>query len=234
MPINPDRLPDGVVPKINARAKRLSLRADSRNGHIRLVIPPHCPDRKALAFTHQHQDWIEKTLQSMPRPERLINGAIIPLLGQDRQVIIQRHNKAQTHIEVTQAQIRVMTRRNDPSQNILRHLKTMAHGVIQPILHQKCETLTLPIPQLTLRDTKSRWGSCDARNGKIMLCWRLIFAPLPVIDYVVAHEAAHLRHMDHSPRFWALCQELCNGDMQKNRQWLADHGARLLRIGIRT
>ena len=231
MPIATNALPEGVVPSINPRAKRLSLRADSRKGHIRLVIPPRCPDRKALEFTHSHRQWIETTLANMPQSEPLTHGALIPLLGTDREIVIIHHNKAQTDILITETQIRVMTRRNDPTRNILNFLKETAEHTMRPMVNDKAAKLGHFEPSLSLRDTKSRWGSCDGRRKKIMLCWRLVFAPIEIIDYVVAHEVAHLKHMDHSHRFWAQCQALCESDMQKSRQWLADNGARLLRIG---
>ena len=93
----------------------------------------------------------------------------------------------------------------------------------------KAERIGARVAAVTIRDTRSRWGSCSA-TGRLSFSWRLILTPEPVLDYVVGHEVAHLREMNHSPRFWALCAEL-TAEVAGPRVWLKANGARLLRYG---
>jgi predicted metal-dependent hydrolase len=103
-----------------------------------------------------------------------------------------------------------------------------ARKIIEPLAYQKAATIGKKISKIDLRDTKSRWGSCST-DKRLMLSWRLIMAPPEILDYVVAHEVAHLKHMDHSKKFWDLCYELANGDGDYARQWLKDNGNNLMR-----
>ena len=88
------------------------------------------------------------------------------------------------------------------------------------------ETLGRPFGRITLRDPRSRWGSCSSK-GDLMFSWRLIMAPPEVLDYVAAHEVAHLAEMNHSDRFWAVCRRLCP-ETDKHRRWSKQNGAELL------
>ncbi len=90
-----------------------------------------------------------------------------------------------------------------------------------------CQSLGVRFTSITIRDTKSRWGSCSS-TGALSYSWRLILAPDDVLDYVAAHEVAHLREMNHSSRFWALVEAL-KPDWRNHRRWLRDHGAELHR-----
>lgn len=225
-----DTLPEGVVPHINKRAKRLSLRMDSVKGHIRLVIPPSCSNRTALAFVKKHHDWIQHQLNKQPQTTPFIHGQVIPFMGIDHHIAITKHSHARTIVLAESGQIQVMTRRSDPSSNIKQFFKDQALTHLTPMVAEKAHKSGHLCPTLTLRDTKSRWGSCGT-DGRIMLSWRLIFAPPSVMDYVAAHEVAHLTHMDHSQRFWQTCDALCAYDMHEARQWLRDNGSQLLRIG---
>ena len=87
----------------------------------------------------------------------------------------------------------------------------------------------VPPKRVILRDTKSRWGSCTT-DGVLSFSWRLILAPRHVMDYVVAHEVAHLREMNHGPRFWKLCEEICR-TVDGARAWLEENGTDLYRYG---
>jgi predicted metal-dependent hydrolase len=93
----------------------------------------------------------------------------------------------------------------------------------------KCAQAGVSARRVTVKDTRSRWGSC-APDGTVMFCWRLVMAPDLVQDYVVAHEVAHLRHMNHGPRFWALVAELTE-HRERAVAWLGLYGAGLLRAG---
>lgn len=227
-PIDAATLPNGVVPRISKRAKRLSLRVDSVKGVVALIIPPHCSNRKAAAFANQHHAWITQKLHELPQSQPFHHGQIIPILGRDRTIKITRGSPAQ--ITLQEGSLIIETRRDDPSGEVKRFLKTLATQYFTPLLNAKAAQIGKTAPTLCLRDTKSRWGSCGS-DGRIMLSWRLIFTPPDVMDYVIAHEVAHLRHMNHGADFWSLCNDLCAQDMNTSRQWLTDHGTAVLRIG---
>jgi len=101
-------------------------------------------------------------------------------------------------------------------------LRRRARMVITELAHDKAELSGKQITGISIRDQKTRWGSCT-HQGRLNFSWRLILAPPDVLDYVVAHEVAHLTHMNHSRAFWALCAELCNGNYKNARKWLRDN-----------
>jgi len=99
-----------------------------------------------------------------------------------------------------------------------------------PLVHAKAERLQRPVKRVGLRDSRSRWGSCGP-DGGLSFSWRLVFAPSHVLDYLVAHEVAHLVHKNHGPRFWAETRALCDGPMEAPRAWLRANGEILLQYG---
>ena len=96
-------------------------------------------------------------------------------------------------------------------------------------MRAKAQVIERPVGRVTLRESRTRWGSCSP-SGDLSFCWRLIFAPALVLDYVVAHEVAHLVHLNHSERFWKLCAQL-TPEVQAPRRWLMRHGQQLWRYG---
>ena len=97
------------------------------------------------------------------------------------------------------------------------------------LVNAKATQAGLRVGRITVKDTRSRWGSCAA-NGNLAFSWRLVMAPRFVQDYVAAHEVAHLRHMNHGPRFWSLVSNL-SPHTDVAVEWLRVHGPRLLRVG---
>jgi hypothetical protein len=108
-------------------------------------------------------------------------------------------------------------------------LKSEAKREIETKAREKAEAIGKKIKKISIRDTKSRWGSCTD-EGELAFSWRLVFAPKHVLDYVVAHEVAHLKEMNHGPRFWKLCKELARS-INPARDWLEEHGTELYRYG---
>ena len=99
-----------------------------------------------------------------------------------------------------------------------------------PLVAEKAARIGRPVKRITVRDTRSRWGSCGP-DGSLSFSWRLALAPPDVVDYLVAHEVAHLAHMNHGARFWALARDLCDGPIEKPQAWLKKHGEVLLQYG---
>ncbi|HYI07041.1 MAG TPA: YgjP-like metallopeptidase domain-containing protein, partial [Reyranella sp.] len=100
-----------------------------------------------------------------------------------------------------------------------------------PLVHAKARRVERPVKRISVRDSRSRWGSCGP-DGGLSFSWRLVFAPPEVLDYLVAHEVAHLVHLNHGPRFWALAERLCDGPMGVPRAWLRANGETLLQYGL--
>jgi predicted metal-dependent hydrolase len=115
---------------------------------------------------------------------------------------------------------------------LTRFLRNMAKDTMTALAHEKAQEIGETLNNLSVRDTKTRWGSCS-EDGSISLSWRLIFAPYEAMDYVIAHEVAHLRHLDHSRKFWTLCRELSD-DYVEGKYWMDNHGHELMAYGAKT
>ncbi len=115
-------------------------------------------------------------------------------------------------------ELNILTNKEDPSIRIVRFLKNLAKEKLSKLAHEKASKIDKTIQLVQVKDTSSRWGSCS-HDGKISFSWRLIFAPMDAIDYVVAHEVAHLEHLDHSPDFWMLCEDLSR-EYSAGKSWM--------------
>ena len=202
----------------SARARRFSLRVSRLDGRITLSMPNWAREDEALAFAEGHSDWIRRTLDRGVQPTGMIFGATVPVQGVD--------------LTLTPAPVRApriegsaLLAPADPARlgaRVEAYLKLMARQRLQAATQHYATVLGRPFTRITLRDTRSRWGSC-APDGSLMYSWRLILAPPAVLDYVVAHEVAHLAEMNHSPAFWAVVARLMP-DYQTHRRWLKRQG----------
>lgn len=219
--------PDLVI-KVNPRAKRLALRVDPRKNKVNLVMPKRASMRGAYMFALENKRWIREKLAELPQPITLTDGTIFPILGEKTEIKVT-YNPAlkTTNIQLKDNQLLVNTNKEDPSPRIIRFLKKMAREELTALAHEKAALIDKKIEKVETKDTISRWGSCS-HDGKISFSWRLIFAPMNAFDYVVAHEVAHLRVMDHSPAFWDICEDLSD-NYSKGKSWMKRHGAELIR-----
>lgn len=211
------------------RARRLSLRIDPAGGRATLVAPHAAPDRHILDFLRRHTGWLEARSRQLPGRRPFAHGVTVPILG-----IPHR-------IEGDSTNLRGLVRRDNGvvvipgaadhlPRRLTDYLKREARTEIERRARTKCGTLGRNFTALTLRDTISRWGSCSAA-GRLAFSWRLILAPEFVLDYVVAHEVAHLAEMNHGPRFWRLCATLTAADPKVARAWLKQNGPQLHSYG---
>lgn len=216
--------------RISNQAKRMALRLDARKRTVRLVVPGRAALQQAYRFARDNESWIQDKLASLPRPIGLEDGSVLPVFGQDRQIVIL-YNKALkcTDIQLKRKEILVLTNKEDPSARIKRFLMDTAEERLSALAAIKAAKIRRRIKDITIKDTRSRWGSCSD-TGQIALSWRLMFAPVKAMDYVVAHEVAHLVHMDHSDNFWRVCEKLCR-DYETGRVWMRDNGNELMRYG---
>ncbi len=224
-------LPSYVRLKKSPRARRLALRLDSKERVFHLVVPRGMSMKKAQLFAEEHDRWMRQQLKELPEPIYLDDGASIPVFGQFRKInIFYGPELKRTHINLMHRELEVITNLQDPGPRIVRFLKAQAREQFEALAHEKAEMIGKRIKSVTVRDTKSRWGSCSS-DKSLSFCWRLIFAPYEALDYVVAHEVAHLRYMDHSPKFWALCRDLSD-DFVEGQYWMRNYGAELMRYTV--
>ena len=215
--ISPD-----LVLKHSPRAKRLTLRVDIKTKKINLVIPKNVRLSRAYQFALEHKYWIREQLSVLPQNITYAHGTVIPVLGQDRVIHIDHDaTRRTTDIVLHASRIMIHTNKHDVTPRLTRFLKTLARDHMTAMAEQKATRIGKKIHKIDIKDTVSRWGSCS-HDGKISLNWRLIFAPLDALDYVVAHEVAHLKYLDHSPSFWQICEDLAQ-NYSTGKSWMRRH-----------
>lgn len=210
----------------SARARRVSLRIDPRGGAVVVTLPPRAGRTAGVALLMNHADWVSARLAALPGPVPFADGALVPFHGVAHRI---RHCPGQRGVLAEAGEILVG---GDPaflSRRVGDFLRGEARRRFSDLVLGKAERIGAAPSRITVKDTRSRWGSCAA-NRNIGFSWRLVMAPPYVQDYVAAHEVAHLRHMNHGPRFWALVAELTE-HTEAAVAWLRNEGPRLLRIG---
>lgn len=215
--------------KISPKAKRLALRLDSRARRVNLVIPKRASLKKAYEFAENHQSWIVDKINGLPSPVPYINGAVLPIMGTNKTLRIVKSSSKVTKISMTSDEVLVETQLDDPSPRIGRYLRQHAAIELEKIANTKAALLNKKLSTFTVRDMQSRWGSCSL-DGRMSLSWRLVFAPMEAIDYVISHESAHLVHDNHGKEFWALCEEI-SANFTSGLKWMKENGINLGRYG---
>ncbi|GLS42945.1 hypothetical protein GGR33_000856 [Methylobacterium brachythecii] len=211
-------------------ARRLTLRVSNATGEVIMTVPSRTSLATAQKFAVSHSGWIVARLAKVPARMPFEVGAGIPLRGEAHR-IAHRAGRGACAVEridgepvivVTGDSAHVSRRVRDFLQREVRRDLTAASEVYAARLGERPR-------RITVRDTRSRWGSCTA-SGELNFSWRLILAPPVVLDYLVAHEMAHLREMNHSARFWSLVGSVCP-HVDEAERWLKRHGAELHRYG---
>jgi predicted metal-dependent hydrolase len=210
--------PVEVALRRSARATRYSLRVSRSDGRVSLSLPVWASEAEALAFLREREDWVRHHLASAPRPALARIGAMVPVCGVPRGVVPGAGRAARFADGVIAVP---PGPREGPRIKAL--LTALARERLSRAVSVHAGALGRRHGQITLRDPKSRWGSCSSK-GDLMFSWRLIMAPPPVLDYVAAHEVAHLVEMNHSDAFWRVCARL-RPDYREHRDWLRHHGA---------
>lgn len=211
----------------SARARRISLRIDPRGGAVVVTLPPRAGRTAGMALLMNHAEWVARRLAALPGPVPFADGALVPLHGIEHRI---RHAPLlRAGVRVEAAEILVAGDARFLPRRVTDFFRAEARRSFVELVMAKAETAQVRPARITVKDTQSRWGSCAA-NRNLAFSWRLVMAPRYVQDYVAAHEVAHLRHMNHGPRFWGLVETLTpHGPTAV--AWLRTHGPRLLRIG---
>jgi hypothetical protein len=216
-----------VVYQSDRRARRIILRFD--HGRIVVVLPKRVSVAEGRRFALLNRGWIRDRLDLLPKPIPFRPGARIPYLGIMHRI---RHRPgAEAGVWREGEEIIVTGPAEQLAWRLEDWLKREARREIERRAYAKAELLGKRINGITIRDGRSRWGSCSPK-GRLSFSWRLIMAPRTVVDYVVAHEVAHLRELNHGPRFWRLTAELTRY-VDSSRRWINDHGISLHRYGLK-
>ncbi len=224
--ILPGDPPVPVALRRSARARRLSLRISGTDGRVTLTLPLRTRLGDGLAFLQEREGWLRGHLARTPTVVIPAFGRPIPFEG--REILLLPSEGRRVSLEGDRVLLPPDPDRLPASLGAV--LRSAARDRIAAACDRHADALGRRYRRLTLRDTRSRWGSCTAQ-GDLMFSWRLVLAPPPVLDYVAAHEVAHLARMDHSPAFWALVDGLCPG-WEAQRDWLRSHGASLHRLRV--
>jgi len=207
----------------SARARRLSLRVSQLDGRVTLTMPRFAAESEAHGFIREKAAWLRRHVARMEPETQVGFGGQIPFRGQ----FLQLSQGTGRKITLDDAGLRVPGPPERCGARVAAFLKETARGALSEASDRYAAQLGRPFARITLRDTRSRWGSCSSQ-GALMYSWRLIMAPVSVLDYVAAHEVAHLEHMNHSAAFWATVSELF-GPHAEERRWLRERGHELHR-----
>ena len=221
MPSLPGPPPIEITLRRSARARRFSLRVSRVDGRVTLSLPTRAREVEAMEFARAQEGWLRNALARMPQVDLVGIGAQIPVEG----ALLRLVQGEGRRITLTGDCLQVP---GDPAlvgARVQAWLKALARDRLVAASDHYAGLIGRKVARVTLRDTRSRWGSCS-HEGALMYSWRLVMAPPPVLAYVAAHEVAHLLEMNHSDRFWAVVDRLYPG-WQAQRKWLHSQGTAL-------
>jgi predicted metal-dependent hydrolase len=227
--LNVDGRMVSVTVRIHARAR--SYRLSLPSGGPVLTLPPHGKWVEAEAFLLRHSNWLAARLKRAPAAVHLGDGGTVPVRGVTHRII--GTGKVRGRVEVTQADGGpALLVPGDPAHQARRLTDWLKSEAAIDLARQTAvhaQRLGVSVKSIKLRSLSSRWGSCSS-TGNLNYNWRLIIAPPHVLDYVAAHEVAHLKEMNHSDKFWANVKATLP-DMERGRAWLKAHGRELMQYG---
>jgi predicted metal-dependent hydrolase len=210
----------------SARARRVSLRIDARAGTVVVTLPPRAARRAGMALLATHAAWVRERLAALKPAVAFEPGDEVLLDGRPHVI---RHDPSAARPRIDPGAIVVGGAQDGIRLAVANFLQAEAAGRIGAIAVRHAATLDVVPKLVRLKDLRSRWGSCS-HDGTLAFSWRLVMAPAWVLDYVVAHEVAHLRELNHSERFWAHVARL-TPHRAAAVDWLRAEGPALLRVG---
>ena len=234
-PLEPSRIQIGgdildVVFRRHAQARRLVLRLNTSGTAVMVTVPKGVSRVRALEFTERSRDWIEQHVQSRGGSIHLLPGHSIPFRGLAHEVIHIESRRGMVSVEPGRGEIHVPGDIAHVQRRLLDWLKASARADLARASERYAKLMGVKFRRISIRDQRTRWGSCSA-SGDLSYSWRLILTPDYVLDYVAAHEVAHLKHLDHSQRFWRLVLTHCP-NAAKAKKWLKAHGHDVHRVVV--
>jgi predicted metal-dependent hydrolase len=217
--------------RVNPRARRISLRINPAEREAVAVAPSAKHVSAALAFAAERAHWIAQQLARVPESVTFAPGAVIPIRGVAHS-LVEAPGRGLPHLVAAPAQLIVPTPAGaNFATRAARFLAAEARADLTARVQLYSERLGVRFSRITVKDTTSRWGSCTS-EGALAFSWRVILAPPFVLDYLAAHEVAHLVEMNHSRRFWAQVRKALP-DYRRGHDWLSANGAGLHRYALR-
>jgi predicted metal-dependent hydrolase len=217
----------------NRLARRYTLRIHSATRVVVLTIPPRGSLKQAREFAQKHGSWIAARLKRLPQPVPFIDGTVLPLRGVDHRIAHRPHARGTVWAEVDDSGTPILCVAGAGPhipRRVRDYLKREAKRELEVASKRAASALSATVKRVSVRDQSSRWGSCSS-TGVLSYSWRLILAPPFVLEYLAAHEAAHLVEMNHSRAFWRQVERICP-DFKRAKAWLDAHGANLHRYGM--
>ncbi len=208
----------------NARARRLTLRIPASGDGAVLTAPRHATQSQMVSFAKRNEAWLRDRMSAREPTRAPELGTTIPFQGVDLRLV---PGSGRTVVQKG-ATLEIPGKPELVSRKLLAFLKVSARDALDQAVQRYASILDVTPGEMRLRDTRSRWGSCSSR-GDLMFSWRLIMAPSDVLDYVAAHEVAHLLEMNHSKAFWAHVTHAYPG-WESRRDWLRNQGSSLHRF----
>jgi len=215
------------------QARRYTLRIQAASRDVILTIPPRGTLKEARAFAQKHGGWIAARLGRLPEAAPFAHGVVVPLRGVPHRIVYRRGARGTVWTETDASGEQLLCAAGDAphiNRRIGDFLRREAKRDLEAASRRFAGELGLAIQRVAVRDQSSRWGSCST-TGVLSYSWRLILAPNHVLNYLAAHEVAHLIEMNHSAKFWRVVQRLCP-DHQRAKAWLDVHGTDLHRYGL--
>jgi len=211
--------------RLNPRARRLIVKVHPTTGEVIVIAPSKRALDRAIEFACGQMDWIARQLRKVPSRVVMTPGARIPFRGEEH--TIARGEGGPVCVDAEKCVITVSGRLEHAPRRLIDFLKRHAKRELEARAFEFAARIAARPARITVRDTASRWGSCSSARS-LSFSWRLIMAPPFVLDYVVAHEVAHLKEMNHGSAFWRLVRGLA-GDVRRPQAWLRQHGSALHR-----
>ena len=216
----------------------LRLRRHPRARHFRLTVEPASDSpvltlprgatlEQGLDFARSRSKWLGRRMAALPPRVPFAAGAVLPVLGELRTVLSQASGRR--GVRLGEQDLRVTGPSERLAVQVRGWLRELARAEYTRRVGAMSATLGARPGRLTVRDPRTRWGSCSAA-GNLSFSWRLVMAPPRVMDYVTAHEVAHLKELNHGRRFWSLVAALVD-DVTEPKAWLRTHGPALHRYG---
>jgi predicted metal-dependent hydrolase len=213
--------------RTSTRARNMLLSVNPTDGGIDLVLPRGTPLDEGLGFVESRTRWLAGRLRGLPDRVPFCDGTEIPVLGTSLGICHRPELRGGAWVE--DDQIIVTGNGEYLSRRVTDLLRRSVRDEMSRRATAKAAIVDRKVTRVSVRDTRTRWGSC-AGDGRLSFSWRLGLAPLHVLDYVVAHEVAHLVEMNHSAKFWRVVDELAD-DVKQSKAWLTAYGQTLHRYG---
>ena len=226
---------DGAIHPVQLRrhrqARRYTLRVHATDRTVVLTMPLRGSVKEARAFAERNGGWIAARLKRLPQPLPFADGLELPLRDVSHRIVHRAGARGTVWIEASDEMpfLCVAGDRAHVARRVRDFLKREAKRDLEAASRRYAAALGVAVKRVSVRDQSSRWGSCTAA-GVLSYSWRLILAPPYVLDYLAAHEVAHLIEMNHSRKFWRVVAGICP-EWQSAKGWLNAHGAALHRYG---